>query len=173
VIRLATPADVPALVGLVHALATYEREPDAVELTDDGLHEALFGDDATAGCHVCDTGKVVGFALWFRTFSTWTGRPGLWLEDLFVLPGARDAGHGRALLTALAEHCVEQGWRRMEWAVLDWNEPAQGFYASLGAGPVDGWSRWRLDGAGLFALGGGPARPTRYAEMWGEWVKRR
>jgi GNAT superfamily N-acetyltransferase len=153
--RLAVEADVPVIIGLIRALADYEKEPpSSVQLTEELLHDALFGSDPSIGCHVVDVdGTVVGFACWHRTYSTWTGVPGLWLEDLFVLPSVRGCGHGKALLAALAQHVVSRGWKRVEWAVLDWNTPAQGFYRSLGAGPVEGWERYRLDGDALSLLG--------------------
>lgn len=152
-IREATPDDVPVLLQLVRELAAYEREPDAVVATEADLHEALFGPDAVARCHVAEhDGEVVGFALWYRTFSTWTGKPGLWLEDLFVRPAARGTGLGKALLVSLAKVCAERGWTRLEWWVLDWNEPAQGFYRSLGARPEDDWTVWRVSGTDLHAL---------------------
>ncbi|HUR15577.1 MAG TPA: GNAT family N-acetyltransferase [Mycobacteriales bacterium] len=152
-IRSAEPADVPVLLELVHELATYEREPDAVLATEADLHAALFGPDPSAGCQVAVVdGAVVGFALWYRTFSTWLGQPGLWLEDLFVRPEHRGSGRGKELLTSLAALCVERGWSRFEWWVLDWNEPAQGFYRSLGARPEDAWTVWRVDGDALTAL---------------------
>jgi GNAT superfamily N-acetyltransferase len=153
VIRTATPYDVPVILQLVHELAIYEKEPDAVRATEADLHAALFGDDPVASCHVAEQdGDVVGFALWYRTFSTWTGQPGLWLEDLFVRPEARGSGLGKALLVELAATCAERGWTRFEWWVLDWNEPAQGFYRSLGARPEDEWTVWRVDGEALAAL---------------------
>jgi len=154
VIRAATPADVPVLLQLVRELAVYEREPDAVEATEPMLAAALFGDQPVASCHVAEVaGEVVGFALWYVTFSTWKGRPGLWLEDLFVRPSARGSGLGKALLRELARVCVQRGYARFEWWVLDWNEPAQGFYRSLGARPEDEWTVWRVDGDALHALG--------------------
>jgi GNAT superfamily N-acetyltransferase len=154
-VRPAVAADVPVLLELVRALAAYEKEPDAVEATEADLHRALFV-DGTAGAHVAEhDGEVVGFALWFVTFSTWTGRPGLWLEDLFVQPTARGTGLGKALLQALAGVCVERGYGRFEWWVLDWNAPAIGFYRSLGAVPMDEWTTMRVDGAALTALAGG------------------
>jgi GNAT superfamily N-acetyltransferase len=153
VIREAEPSDVPVLLALVRELATYEREPDAVVATEADLHAALFGPDPSAGCHVVEVdGALVGFALWYRTFSTWLGKPGLWLEDLFVRPEHRGSGLGRALLVHLAGLCVERGWSRFEWWVLDWNESAQGFYRSLGARPEDEWTVWRVDGAALESL---------------------
>ena len=152
-IRPATPADVDVVLQLVHELAVYEREPDAVEATAPMLHEALFGDAPVASCHLAELdGEVVGFALWYVTFSTWKGLPGLWLEDLFVRPEARGSGLGRALLKTLAGVAVERGYARFEWWVLDWNTPAQGFYESLGAKPEDEWTVWRVDGDALTAL---------------------
>jgi GNAT superfamily N-acetyltransferase len=153
VIRLAERADVPVLLQLVRELAEYEREPDAVVATEDDLARALF-DDGTATAHVAldPAGEVVGFALWYVTFSTWTGRPGMWLEDLFVRPSSRGAGLGTALLQALAGVCVERGYPRFEWWVLDWNEPARGFYRSLGAVAQEEWTTFRVDGDALTAL---------------------
>ncbi|MCW2622725.1 MAG: Acetyltransferase family protein [Frankiales bacterium] len=153
-VRPARPDDVPVLLELVRALAAYEQEPDAVVATEADLHRALF-EQGTASAHVAEhDGAVVGFALWFATFSTWTGQPGLWLEDLFVQPAARGTGLGRALLQALATVCVARGYRRFEWWVLDWNEPAIGFYRSLGAVAQDGWTTYRVDGDALTALAG-------------------
>ncbi len=153
-VREARPDDVPVLLALVHELAAYERDPDAVEATEAMLHAALFL-DRTASCHVAVLhGEVVGFALWYVTFSTWKGRPGMWLEDLFVRPPARGTGLGRALLQTLAAVCVERGYPRFEWWVLDWNAPAIGFYRSLGAVPQDEWTTYRVDGEALRTLGG-------------------
>jgi GNAT superfamily N-acetyltransferase len=157
VIRPAVPQDVPVVLELVRELAVYEREPDAVETTEPMLHAALFGEDAVASCHVAldEAGDVVGFALWYVTFSTWKGLPGLWLEDLFVRPTARGLGLGKVLLQELAAVCVERGYARFEWWVLDWNAPAHGFYRSLGARPEDEWTVWRVDGDALRQLAGG------------------
>ncbi len=156
-VRPASPGDVPVLLELVRELAAYEREPDAVEATEQDLRRGLF-EDATCSAHVGldASGQIVGFALWYPTFSTWTGRPGLWLEDLFVRPSARGTGLGRALLQALAAVCVERGYRRFEWWVLDWNAPAIGFYRSLGAVAQDDWTTYRVDGAALQALAASP-----------------
>ena len=152
-VRQAVIDDVPVLLELVRELAIYEREPDAVEATAAMLSDALFGTSPVASCHVAEIdGQVVGFALWYVTFSTWTGRPGLWLEDLFVRPTARGTGLGKALLQQLARVCVERGWTRFEWWVLDWNAPAIGFYRSLGAEPQDDWTTFRVDGAALERL---------------------
>lgn len=153
-IRQGRPADVPVLLQLIRELAEYEREPDAVETTEQMLHDALFGSGAVASAHVAEQdGEVVGFAVWFVTFSTWKGRPGLWLEDLFIRPSARGTGLGRALLATLAKVCVDRGYARFEWWVLDWNTSAQGFYGSVGARPEDEWTVWRVDGEALQALG--------------------
>lgn len=155
-VREAGPADVPVILQLVRELAVYEREPDAVEATEGMLGEALFGVAPTASCHVATLdGEVVGFALWYVTFSTWKGLPGLWLEDLFVRPAARGHGLGKALLQELAAVCVERGYPRFEWWVLDWNEPAIGFYRSLGAVPQDEWTVFRVDGEALEQLASG------------------
>jgi GNAT superfamily N-acetyltransferase len=155
VIRPATVDDVPVVLTLVHELARYEREPDAVLATEETLAAALFGDNPRVFCHVAEdsAGAVVGFAVWFFNFSTWLGRHGVYLEDLFVRPESRGAGHGRALLTELARIAVANDCGRVEWAVLDWNVDAQAFYSSLGAQPMDEWTTWRLTGHALGALG--------------------
>jgi GNAT superfamily N-acetyltransferase len=155
VVRRARLDDVPVVVQLIKELAIYEREPDAVVATEQQYRDALFGPEPKAFCHVAedDNGTVVGFAVWFLNFSTWLGTHGIYLEDLFVRPDARGAGHGRDLLTELARIAVERGYGRVEWAVLNWNEPAQGFYSSLGAKPQDDWTVWRLTGEALRSLG--------------------
>jgi GNAT superfamily N-acetyltransferase len=152
-IRQATVDDVDALVGLVHDLAEYERSPDSVRMNSDQLRAALFGPDPTVFAHVAEEkGVVVGMAIWFLTFSTWTGRNGIHLEDLYVRPEARSSGVGRALLIELASVARGSGYGRVEWSVLDWNEPAIGFYRSLGAVPMDEWIGYRLSGEALAAL---------------------
>lgn len=153
-VRPATIADVEQLLMMVRELADYERSPDSVEATAGQLREHLFGPDAVARAQVAvdAAGQVAGMALWYRTYSTWTGVPGIHLEDLYVRPSARCSGHGRALLAALAAICAERGWRRLEWEVLDWNLDAQAFYRALGARPHDGWTSFRLAGAPLDAL---------------------
>jgi GNAT superfamily N-acetyltransferase len=144
-IRPARTEDVPVIAALIQELADYEREPDAVDATEDDLREALFGPSPAAFCHVAEhDGEVVGIAVWFLNFSTWTGRHGIYLEDLFVRPAARGTGLGKALLTTLIDIAKERGYSRVEWSVLDWNEPAQGFYRSLGASPMDEWTTWRV-----------------------------
>ena len=153
-VRPARAQDVAVLLELIHELAVYEREPDAVETTEAQLHEALFGADPVAWCHVAvdADGAVVGFALWHLTFSTWRGTAGIWLEDLFVRPAARGTGLGTALLRELARTCAARGYSRLAWWVLDWNEPSIGFYRSLGAEPQDEWTTFRLDGEALVRL---------------------
>jgi GNAT superfamily N-acetyltransferase len=156
-VRPATIEDVPRILELVHELADYEREPDAVEATQGDFVAALFppAGTPTTFAHVAEVdGDVVGMAVWFVSFSTWTGRNGIWLEDLFVRPSHRGAGLGRDLLVALAQVCVERGWRRLEWWVLDWNEPSIGFYRSLGATAEDSWTTYRLTGDALSDLAG-------------------
>ncbi len=152
-IRAARPDDVAHLLRLVRELAVYEREPDAVVATERLLHEALFGSDPSASCLVAETeGAVVGLALWFPTFSTWLGRPGLHLEDLYVDPAHRGSGIGRALLCALAAIAADRDWGRVDWQVLDWNVDAQAFYRSLGANSLNDWTTYRIDGAALTRL---------------------
>jgi ribosomal protein S18 acetylase RimI-like enzyme len=160
VIRAARPDDAATIVALVRELAAYEREPDAVVATEQQFRTALFGPDPRVHCLVAEDGaEVVGFALWFVNFSTWLGTHGVYLEDLYVRPQARGAGHGRALLTELARIAVARGYGRVEWSVLDWNTPAQGFYRGLGAAPQDEWTVWRLTGPALQALGTHPPTP--------------
>lgn len=153
-LRPAGPGDAPEIHRLIVALATYEREPDAVEVTPDTLRDQLAAERPPFACLLAeaDDHQVVGFALYFHNYSTWRGRPGLYLEDLFVEPAHRGRGIGRALLVALARIAVERGCARMEWAVLDWNAPAIAFYQGLGARPVDGWKIYRLTGQALSDL---------------------
>ena len=154
VIRDARPPDVPDLLRLIRALAEYEREPGAVETTPEDLAAALFCSDPSVFALVAErAGRVVGMAVWFLTYSTWTGRSTLHLEDLYVEPDHRGDGLGRALVQSLAARAGDLGCARMEWAVLDWNGPAIGFYRSLGAHPLEEWTTWRLDLPGLRALG--------------------
>jgi GNAT superfamily N-acetyltransferase len=157
-IRPAEPTDVPALLALIQALADYEREPEQAVATEADLHASLFAEHPLVHAHVAEveagdgSWTVVGMAIWFVTFSTWKGRHGLWLEDLFVLPEHRRLGLGRSLLATLAGVCATNGWPRFEWWVLDWNEPAHRFYESLGARAEDEWTTWRLTGSALEAL---------------------
>jgi GNAT superfamily N-acetyltransferase len=144
-IRAATVADVPVILELIRALATYERAPNEVTATEQGLTEVLFGQKPAAEVLLAfENETAVGFAVFFHNFSTWLGRPGLYLEDLFVGPEHRGKGYGRALLIRLAKIARERGCGRMEWAVLDWNEPAIEFYRKLGAKPMDEWTVFRL-----------------------------
>jgi GNAT superfamily N-acetyltransferase len=153
VIRDAVPADAGDLLRLIRALASYEREPDAVETSEDDLRQALFDPEPKVFALVAETaGRVVGMAIYFVSFSTWTGRHGLYLEDLFVEPAHRSAGVGRALMSALAARTLRLGYKRLEWAVLDWNEPAISFYRGLGAAAMDEWTTYRLTGAALTSL---------------------
>ena len=154
-VRPAHPEDVPDLLRLVRALADYEKEPEAAVATPDQFSRALFptAEAPVASAHVAvQDGRVVGMALWFTTFSTWTGQPGIWLEDLFVDPDARGGGIGTALLAELAATCVERGWTRLEWTVLDWNAPSIAFYRSKGARPLEEWTTFRVDGDALTRL---------------------
>jgi len=154
---------VPAILGLVHELAVYERESAAVEATEAQLAATLFPDDhaPTAFAHVAVAeGEVVGMAIWYVTFSTWLGRSGIWLEDLFVSPGHRGSGLGKELLATLAAVCAERGYGRLEWWVLRWNEPSIGFYDSLGGQPMDEWLTYRLDGPELDALAATASRDS-------------
>ena len=149
-IESAVDRDVPLVLQFIRELAEYERLSSEVVATEDGLREALFGPEPQAEVLFAREGDVdVGFALFFHTFSTFQGRQGLYLEDLFVRPEARGRGVGRALLTRLAVIARQRGCARMEWAVLDWNEPAIQFYRSLGARPMDEWTVFRLSGEDL------------------------
>ncbi|WP_019545098.1 GNAT family N-acetyltransferase [Streptomyces sulphureus] len=154
-IRAATPDDVPEIHTMIRELAEYERSPDEARATEEQLTEALFGPHPAVFALIAEDvthGERIGFALWFRNFSTWTGTHGVYLEDLYVRPSARGRGHGRALLSALARICVERGYERFEWWVLNWNDPSIGFYRSLGAEPMDDWTVFRMSGDPLHAL---------------------
>jgi GNAT superfamily N-acetyltransferase len=144
-IRTTTEADVPVILQLIRDLAAYERAPDAVVATEAGLRDVLFGAKPSAEVLLAlENGEPVGFAVYFYNFSTWLGRAGLYLEDLFVRPEKRGNGYGRALLIRLAQIASERGCGRMEWAVLDWNEPAIQFYRKIGATPMHEWTVFRL-----------------------------
>jgi GNAT superfamily N-acetyltransferase len=151
----ATPEDVPLILDLIRELAEYEKEPDSAQATADQIQRALFGERPAAEAVIARVdGEAAGWALWFQNFSTWTGAPGLWLEDLFVRPRFRRQGVGRALLNHLAELCVERGYGRFEWSVLDWNAPALEFYRSLGAEAMGEWTTMRVSGEALRRLAG-------------------
>ncbi|MGG5257877.1 N-acetyltransferase family protein [Phycicoccus avicenniae] len=157
-VRPATPADVPAIVSMIRDLAEYEKALHEVEATEEHVGAALFpeGGAPTTFAHVAEVDStVVGAAVWFLSFSTWTGTNGVWLEDLYVDPAHRGSGLGQELLRALATLCVERGYHRLEWWVLDWNSASIGFYESIGARAQDEWTRFRLDGDALAALAGG------------------
>ena len=153
-IRAARRDDVPVILELIHGLAVYEKEPDAVRNTPQALEQHLFAEHPAVFAHVLEEeGTIQGFALWFLNYSTWEGVHGIWLEDLYVRPGARGRGYGKALLRALAQTAVERGYARVEWTVLNWNEPSILFYKSLGAQPLDEWTTYRLTGEALEDFG--------------------
>ena len=153
VLRRARPGDEDGILDCIRGLAEYEREPDAVQTTAEDLRRVLFGAAASVFAHVVEKdSQVVAIAVWFLNYSTWTGRHGIFLEDLFVRAGERRHGYGRALLKALAELCVQRGYRRFEWSVLDWNEPSIRFYRSIGAVGMDDWRIQRLGGDALIRL---------------------
>lgn len=147
-------ADVGTVVALVHELADYERDAESCTLTAEQLTAALFANRPALFGHIAEVdGEIVGCALWFLNFSTWHGAHGMYLEDLYVRPDHRGGGLGRALLARLAAICVERGYARLEWSVLDWNTPSIEFYRSIGAVPMREWTTFRLDGPALAAIG--------------------
>lgn len=154
-IRPARRGDAATILGFIRELAEYEREPDAVVNTEAMLDNSLFGATPKAEALIAEEeGAAIGFALFFHTYSTWTGRQGVWLEDLYVTPQARGSGAGKALLRELAGICLDRDCARFEWAVLDWNEPAIGFYRSIGAEAMDEWTTQRVAGDALVKLAG-------------------
>ncbi len=154
-VRPATESDVPVMLALVRELAEYEREPDAVSMTPGQLASALFAAEPHLFAHVAEVDdEVIGMAIWFLNFSTWEGRHGIYLEDLYVTPAARGLGAGRRLLETLAGICLANGYARLELSVLDWNTPAIGFYRSIGAVGMDDWTVQRVSGDALTSLGG-------------------
>lgn len=161
-IRTATEADVPQILGFIRALAVYERAPDAVTATEDGLRRDGFGPNPFYSCLIADhDGKPAGFALYFFNYSTWMGRPGIYLEDLFVHPEFRGLGIGKALLKQVAAIAVEEDCRRLQWEVLDWNTPAIDFYRAMGAEFLDEWRNVRVSDEALLRLAG--ARSSRHS----------
>ena len=149
-IREAKMDDVEAIHQLIIELAVYEKEPDAVIASVRDIRENLFGENPVAFCHVAEVdGKVVGIAIWFLNYSTWLGKAGLYLEDLFVKPEFRGSGLGLKLMKTLAQLCVDRGYERFQWWVLDWNEPSINFYKSIGAEAMDEWTVYRLSGSAL------------------------
>lgn len=154
VIRSATPEDAALIVRFIAALAEYEKLSHEAKASEADILRDLFGDAPKVFCEIAEwQGKAVGFSLWFYTYSTFQGRHGIWLEDLFVDPEARGQGVGKALLVNLAQRCVREGLGRFEWWVLDWNEPSIDFYKSQGGVMQDEWTKVRVDGAALARLG--------------------
>ena len=153
-IRPATQADLPAIMRLIHDLAVYEKAPDAVETNESEIGAALFAAEPKVFCSVADeNGEVIGIAIWFLNFSTWQGKHGIYLEDLYIKPEYRGNGHGLAMLKYLASLCNERGYGRFQWWVLDWNTPAIEFYKSQGAIAMDEWTVYRVTGEALKKLG--------------------
>lgn len=151
--RLATPEDVSRIVELIHELAVFEGAPNGAAVTVTSLTNVLFGEEPFVFSHVVeDDGEVVGFALWYRTFSTWTGRAGIEIQDLYISPSFRSRGHGRELLAQLAQICVDRDYARLQWDVAGWNSNAIAFYQSIGAETVEGWQGNELKGDELRAL---------------------
>jgi GNAT superfamily N-acetyltransferase len=153
--RVASPTDIPLILEFIRDLADYERLLHEVEATEADIRRDLFGENPRCFCDIAeDNGRPVGFALWFYNYSTFRGRAGIYLEDLFVKPDYRGGGAGKALLRRLAQRCVEADLGRLEWAVLNWNAPSIAFYDSLGASAKDDWTVRRLDGEALVQLAG-------------------
>ncbi|MCF8506836.1 MAG: GNAT family N-acetyltransferase [Caulobacter sp.] len=156
-IRPARPADTPTILRFIHALAEYEKLRHEADLTPADVEASFFGAAPRVFCDIAELdGRPVGFAVWFYSYSTFRGRHGIYLEDLFVDEAARGHGAGKALLAGLARRCRDEGLPRLDWAVLDWNAPSIAFYDSLGAGALDGWTTRRLTGEALDRLAGRP-----------------
>jgi GNAT superfamily N-acetyltransferase len=154
-IRRARPGEAGLVLDFVRELADYEKLSHEVEATEADIAAALFGDDPRLFCAIAEwNGEPVGFAVWFHNFSTFSGRYGIYLEDLYVRPSHRAKGLGKALLVYLAKECVDNGWPRLQWAVLDWNAPSIAFYKSLGAVMLDDWTLCRVSGPALARLAG-------------------
>ncbi len=154
-IRRAIPADAAAITGMIHALAEFERSAQQCTVTETQISAALFGNSPTVHGHVADVdGEIAAMALWFVNFSTWDGVAGIYLEDLFVRPGFRRRGLARALLSALASECLDNGYTRLSWAVLNWNVDAIALYDGVGAAPQREWTTYRLSGPRLAELAG-------------------
>ena len=165
-IRAATPADVPQILAFIRALAAYERAPDAVTATEEGLMRDGFGPNPFYSCLIAEQdGQPAGFALYFFNYSTWMGRPGIYLEDIFVHPEFRGLGIGKALLKQVAAIAVENGCPRLQWEVLDWNTPAIEFYRAMGAEFLDEWRNVRISGEALNRLAGVP-KDRASSEGW-------
>lgn len=152
-VRSAQTADLPVILKYIHDLAVYEKAPNEVKLTAKDLEESLFGKNPQVYCLISELdGIATGFAVWHLNYSTWLGRHGIYLEDLYVDPNFRGLGHGKALLQRLAQICIERGYQRLQWWVLDWNESAIEFYRSIGAEPMDQWTVFRVSGSSLEKL---------------------
>jgi GNAT superfamily N-acetyltransferase len=149
-IRLAQPEDIADIHRLIYELAVYEKAPEQMVATVEQINESLFKENRVVFCHVAVVDeKIVGIALWFLNYSTWLGKPGIYLEDLFVQPEYRGHGIGKGFMKTLAQLCIERGYERFQWWVLDWNEPSIEFYKSLGAVSMDEWTVFRLSGDAL------------------------
>jgi|UniRef100_UPI00404B549A GNAT superfamily N-acetyltransferase len=152
-IRSAEISDLSVILQFIHDLAKYEKAPNEVKLSLSELEESLFGNTPQVYCLISEAdGKATGFAVWHLNYSTWLGRHGIYLEDLYVDPKYRGLGHGKALLRRLAQICIERGYKRLQWWVLDWNETAIEFYKSIGAQPMDEWTVFRVSGSSLEKL---------------------
>lgn len=155
-IRPARPGDEAEIVSMIRALAAFEEAPEQCTVTESQITAALFGDDAVACCHLAEVeGQVAAMALWFRNFSTWDGVAGIHLEDLFVRPDFRRRGLARSLLATLAAICVDRGYSRLSWAVLDWNSDAIALYDRVGGRQMSEWITYRISGPELSALAEG------------------
>ncbi|MBB1201440.1 GNAT family N-acetyltransferase [Enterobacteriaceae bacterium 89] len=149
-IRKATPADAKAIYDMIYELAVYEKAPEEVVTTPDEIRATLFGEDSKTEALICEIdGRIAGYAVFFTSYSTWLGRNGIYMEDLYISPDFRGKGAGKALLKTVARTAVERRCGRLEWSVLDWNQPAIDFYLSIGAKPQDEWVRYRMDGEAL------------------------
>ena len=152
-VRQAQPQDAQLILDLVMALAAYEKAPEEVVATLADIESNFFSDNPQVFCDFVEIdGQVVSFVVWFLNYSTWTGTHGIYIEDLFVMPEHRGKGYGKALLAHLAKLCIDRGYHRLQWWVLNWNEPSIEFYKSLGAKPMDEWTVMRVDDASLVAL---------------------
>ena len=152
-IRSAQISDLPEILQFIHDLAKFEKAPNEVKLSLSELEESLFTKNPQVYCLISEAdGKATGFAVWHLNYSTWLGRHGIYLEDLYVDPKYRGLGHGKALLRRLAQICIERGYKRLQWWVLDWNESAIEFYKSIGAQPMDEWTVFRVSGSSLEKL---------------------
>ena len=153
-IRVASKEDAPRILQLIKDLAEYEKAPLEAKATLKQIEDTIFSTNPSAFCHVAEVdGQVIGIAIWFLNYSTWLGKPGMYLEDLYIDPAFRGQGHGMAFLKTLAKICVERGYERFQWWVLDWNEPSIEFYKSIGAVPMDEWTIFRVSGEALKKLG--------------------